>query len=55
MIKIALEKWGYFNQIIFNTNKMAFESLPFPGSDYIKPYSNQVLNIARLYSNQDIR
>ena len=26
MIKIAPEKWGYFNQIIFNANKMAFEA-----------------------------
>ena len=26
MIRIALGKWGYFDQIIFNANKMAFES-----------------------------
>ena len=27
MIKIAPGKWGYFDQIIFNANKTAFESL----------------------------
>ena len=30
MIEIAAPgpgKWGYFNQIIFNANKMAFENL----------------------------
>ena len=27
MIEIALGKWGYFHQIIFNANKTAFESL----------------------------
>ena len=26
MIKIAPGKWGYFDQIIFNTNKTAFEA-----------------------------
>ena len=27
MIEIALGKWGYFYQIIFNANKTAIESL----------------------------
>ena len=27
MIEIATGKWGYFDQIIFNANKTAFESL----------------------------
>ena len=27
MIEIATEKWGYFDQIIFNANKTTFESL----------------------------
>ena len=27
MIEIALGKWGYFHQIIFNANRTAIESL----------------------------
>ena len=56
MIKTALGKWGWFNQIIFNANKTTFESffLLFPGSYYIKSYRTQALNIARLDPNKDI-
>ena len=58
MIEIALWKWGYFDQIIFNANKMAFENFfcfsQAPLHYYIKLYRTQALKIARLDPNQDI-
>ena len=57
MIKIALGKWGYFDQIIFNANKTTFEGLfcfSQAGLYYIKSYHTQALNIARLDPKQDI-
>ena len=49
-------KWGYFNQIIFNANKTAFQSFyAFRRLYYyIKLYRTQTLNIARLDPKQDI-
>ena len=57
MIEISRRKLGYFDQIIFNTNKSTFESFfafPRPDCYYIKSYRTQALDIARLDSNQDI-
>ena len=50
MIEIAPGKWGYFNQIIFNANKTAFESFAFPELYYIKAYRTQALSITRARS-----
>ena len=56
MIEIAPGKWGYFDQIIFNANKTAFESFfAFPMLHYfIKSYCTQALDIGRLHPKQDI-
>ena len=56
MIEIAPGKWGYFDQIIFNANKTAFESFfAFPRLHYyINSYRTQALDIARLDTNQHI-
>ena len=43
MIEIALGKWGYFHQIIFNANKTSFEILFY--SYYFKSYDTQALVI----------
>ena len=58
MIEIALGKWGYFDQIIFNAKKMAFENLfcfsQAPLHYYIKLDRTQALKIARLDPDQGI-
>ena len=49
MIKIAPEKLGYFDQIIFNANKMAFENFvcfsqaPLPILGHIVPSPSTLL------------
>ena len=64
MIKIAHQgKWGYFDLIICNANKTAFESFFafFKLHYYIMSYHTQALDIARLdistriYHKQKIR
>ena len=49
MVEIAPGKWSYFDQIIFNANKTAFESLfcfSQAPTSYIKLYHTQALDIA---------
>ena len=48
MIEIALRKWGYVHQIIFNANKTAFEILfYFSRLLLFKSYISLALNTAR--------
>ena len=55
MIKIALRKLAYFDQIFFNANNSLWKLvLIFTGSYYVKSYRTQALNIDRLDPNQDV-